>query len=251
MIRIQNLSLKIGETTVCENLNWNIQNGDRWAILGINGSGKTTLLHTLAGLHLNYSGKIFLHDTLLTEIPRKNIAQQLSLLLQQQEDHFPGSVLETVLVGRHPHLKAWQWESETDLAIARNALVQVGLQNFEHRSIQTLSGGERQRVALATLITQQTGMMFLDEPVNHLDIHQQHEIMHILINNACVKTTLFVLHDVNLATRYCNNALLLLGNGQVKLGVCEDVLTESNLSELYNHPIERFTHKGKSIFIPV
>jgi iron complex transport system ATP-binding protein len=250
MIRTQNLSVTIGKTKVCENLSWEIQQGDRWAILGINGSGKTTLLHTLAGLLPDYSGDIFLQEKRLTEIPRKTVAQQLGLLLQQQEDHFPGTVLETVLVGRHPHLKSWQWETEHDVTIARDALIQVGLEDFSHRSIQTLSGGERQRVALATLITQQTPLMLLDEPINHLDIHQQHDVMQLLINNSSASSSLFVLHDVNLAARYCNKALLLLGSGQVKLGACGDVLTESNLSELYNHPIERLTHKGKSLFIP-
>jgi iron complex transport system ATP-binding protein len=251
MIHTQNLSVKIGNTTVCENLNWDIQQGDRWAILGINGSGKTTLLHTLAGLHPGYSGDIFLQERRLTEIPRKTVAQQLGLLLQQQEDHFPGTVLETVLVGRHPHLKSWQWETEHDVNIARDALIQVGLQDFAHRSIQTLSGGERQRVALATLITQQTPVMLLDEPINHLDIHQQHDVMQLLINNSSASTSLFVLHDVNLAARYCNKAILLLGNGQFRTGLCEDVLSELNLSELYNHAIEKIIHKGHSLFIPV
>ena len=250
MMQTKNLSLKIGNTLVCHELDWEIKPGERWAILGINGSGKTTLLHTLAGLQADFSGEILLQEQPIQSLARKTIAQQLGLLLQQQEDHFPGTVLETVLIGRHPHLNAWQWETETDISIAREALKKMGLENFEQRSIQTLSGGERQRVALATLITQQTPLLLLDEPINHLDIHQQHDVMQLLLNKDSSNTTLCVLHDVNLAARYCNNALLLLGEGQTRAGPCEEVLTENHLSTLYQHPIEKIIHKGKHIYIP-
>ena len=250
MIRTKNLSLKVGHTQVCQDLDWEIKAGERWAILGVNGSGKTTLLHTLAGLHSDFTGEIMLQDKPLQRLPRKTVAQQLGLLLQQQEDHFPGTVLETVLVGRHPHLNAWQWETETDVSIARDALKKMGLENFEQRSIQTLSGGERQRVALATLITQQTPLLLLDEPINHLDIHQQHDVMQLLLNNDSSSTTLCVLHDVNLAARYCNHALLLLGEGQTRSGRCEEVLTENYLSALYQHPIEKVMYQGKPFYIP-
>lgn len=250
VISTENLTLSIGPADVCQNLNWEINQGDRWAILGVNGSGKTTLLHTLAGLHHSFTGNIKLQNKPVNTLTRKNIACQLGLLLQHQEDHFPGTVLETVLIGRHPHLKSWQWESENDLNIAREALKKVGLRNFEERSIQTLSGGERQRVALATLITQQTSILLLDEPVNHLDIHQQHEIMQFFVSENLHHTLLFVLHDVNLATRYCNKALLLLRNGETLLGDCDKVLTEKNLATLYQHPIHELSHQGRRWFIP-
>ena len=180
---------------------------------------------------------------------RKDIAQQLSLLLQHQEDHFPGTVLESVLIGRHPHLKSWQWESVEDHNLALSTLALVGLADFSERSILTLSGGERQRVALATLLVQQTKIRFLDEPVNHLDIHHQHDVMKLLTSNNNDMANVFVLHDVNLASQYCDHALLIYADGRTQQGLCADVLTNDNLTELYQHPLTEINHNGRRLFI--
>lgn len=250
LLKSKNLTVKIADTLVCENLDFSINAGESWAVLGMNGCGKTTLLHTLAGLIPSQSGDIFLNQFSFNDVSRRDIAQQLGLLMQHQEDHFPGTVLESVLIGRHPHLKSWQWESDEDKNIAHDILTLVGLDDFSDRSILTLSGGERQRVALATLLAQQTHVRLLDEPVNHLDIHQQHEVMKILTTNNKSYANVFVLHDVNLATRYCDHALLLFGNGEARQGSCAGVLTEKNLTELYQHPIREISHKEQRLFIP-
>lgn len=249
LLSCHSLNIKIANTQVCENLSIEINAGDNWAILGMNGSGKTTLLHTLAGLLTFFNGEINLNDTPLQDLSRQQIALQLSLLLQHQEDHFPATVLESVLIGRHPHLKSWQWETEEDIQIATDAIKMVGLEGFSKRSILTLSGGERQRVALATLLVQQTAIRLLDEPVNHLDIHHQHEIMKLLLTNTKDTANIFVLHDVNLALRYCDHALLVYGNGKTQQGLCDDILTEENLSNLYLHPLQEIAHNEKRWFI--
>ena len=249
MISSNALTVKIADKTICEDLVLSINAGENWAILGMNGCGKTTLLHHIAGLSLAHSGNISINSTPLYDLSRKEVALQLSLLLQHQEDHFPGTVLESVLVGRHPHIKSWQWESEHDKNIALETLTLVGLSGFSERSILTLSGGERQRVALATLLVQQTKIRLLDEPVNHLDIHHQHEVMKILTSNNKNIANVFVLHDVNLATRYCDHALLIYDNGTTRQGVCSDVLTETNLSELYQHPLQEIKHNNQRWFI--
>ena len=243
------LNIQIANTQVCKNLSLEFKHGENWAILGMNGCGKTTLLHTLAGLLPTLSGEINLNERPLNSLPRKEIAQQLGLLLQHQEDHFPGTVLESVLIGRHPHLKSWQWESEADLKIALNALALVGLTDFSTRSILTLSGGARQRVALATLLVQQTTVRLLDEPVNHLDIHHQHDVMTLLTSDNNNAANIFVLHDVNLAVRYCDHALLMYGDGRTQQGTCAEVLTEHNLSDLYQHPLQEIKHDGQRWFI--
>lgn len=243
------LSVKIADKMICEGLTLSINAGENWAILGMNGCGKTTLLHHIAGLSLAQSGDISINNTPIYDLSRKEIAQQLSLLLQHQEDHFPGTVLESVLIGRHPHLKSWQWESEYDKNLALETLSLVGLADFSERSILTLSGGERQRVALATLLVQQTKIRLLDEPVNHLDIHQQHEVMKLLTSNNENLANVFVLHDVNLATRYCDHALLIYDNGTIRQGTCSEVLTEINLSELYQHPLHEIKYDEQRLFI--
>lgn len=249
LINCSALTVKIADTQVCENLTLSINAGENWAILGMNGCGKTTLLHHLAGLLLAQSGEISINETPLYRLSRREIAQQLSLLLQHQEDHFPGTVLESVLIGRHPHIKSWQWESEEDKNLAIATLTLVGLTGFAERSILTLSGGERQRVALATVLVQQTQIRLLDEPVNHLDIHHQHEVMKILTSNNENIANVFVLHDVNLATRYCDHALLIYGNGTTRQGICSEVLTEKYLTELYQHPLHEIRHNEQRWFI--
>jgi len=249
LIKCHSLSVKIAETQVCSDLKLSINAGENWAILGMNGCGKTTFLHTLAGLHPIQSGSIKLNNIELHNIARREIAQQLSLLLQQQEDHFPGTVLENVLIGRHPHLKSWQWESEYDHELAQKALTQVGLEHFAERSILTLSGGERQRVAIATLLAQQTKIRLLDEPVNHLDIHHQHEVMKLLTSDNNNIANIFVLHDVNLANRYCDHVLLIYQDGRTEHGTCTEVLNKISLGELYQHPINEIVHTGKRWFI--
>lgn len=249
IIKCNNLEIKIADKIICKELSLTINTGESWAILGMNGCGKTTLLHTLSGLLPSLSGQIKLNKISLTDLSRKEIAQQLSLLLQHQEDHFPGTVLESVLIGRHPHLKSWQWESENDINLALETLTLVGLENFSERSILTLSGGERQRVALATLLVQQTKIRLLDEPVNHLDIHHQHEVMKTLTSNNKDITNVFVLHDVNLAARYCDHALLIYNGGTTRQGRCDEVLTADNLSELYQHPLQEIHHNEQRWFI--
>jgi len=249
LISCNNLTVKIADTQVCENLTLSINAGESWAILGMNGCGKTTLLHTLAGLLLPQSGNINITTVNLNTLPRREVAQQLGLLLQHQEDHFPGTVLEAVLIGRHPHLKSWQWETESDEQLVFDTLKLVGLEHFSERSILTLSGGERQRVALATLLVQQTKIRLLDEPVNHLDIHHQHEVMKTLTTNNDNIANMFVLHDVNLAARYCDHALLIYGDGKVLQGPSSEVLSEINLSELYQHPLQEISHNNQRWFI--
>lgn len=249
LISCNALNVKIADTHVCENLMLSINAGENWAILGMNGCGKTTLLHTMAGLLEPQAGEVILNKSNLNNLSRREVAQQVSLLLQHQEDHFPGTVLEAVLIGRHPHLKSWEWESENDKQLAIDTLSLVGLDNFSQRPILTLSGGERQRVALATLLVQQTKVRLLDEPVNHLDIHHQHEVMKILTANNDSTANVFVLHDVNLAAQYCDHALLMFGNGKTVQGNYRDVLTEENLSKLYQHPIKEISHQEQRWFI--
>ena len=151
--------------------------GELVAILGRNGSGKTLTLHTLAGLKPAARGTVRLDGQSLDRLTRRAIARRMGLLMQDLEDAFTMTVLESVLIGRHPHLALWQWESAADEQLARSALARVGLENFPARSVDTLSGGEQRRVAVATLLAQEPAVFLLDEPTNHLD--PQHQL-HVL-----------------------------------------------------------------------
>ena len=248
VLTTNNLSISIADKVICNDLTIDIQQSECWAILGQNGTGKTTLLHTLAGLHSADSGQIHLCNQLLNELSSKIIAQQCGLLLQDYQDIFPATVMEAVLIGRHPHLSTWQWESGKDKAIAEAALNEVGLLNMIQRDIQTLSGGERRRVAIATILAQQPQLFLLDEPANHLDIKHQHQILSLFSEKTKTenKSVIMVLHDINLAARYCSHALLMFKDNRIETGTVKEMLQEEKLSELYGYPIKQ----TGSVFMP-
>jgi iron complex transport system ATP-binding protein len=161
-------------------------------------------------------------------------------------------VLDTVLTGRHPWLGPLQWEGAADLEKARTALQAVGLTGIEERSVTTLSGGERRRLGIATLITQDPQLLLLDEPTNHLDIHHQIQTLRLVTELAAEgkRALLLVMHDLNLAARYCNHFLLLFGDGETAQGSAAEILTRSNLERLYQHPLLPLQGPQGQVWVP-
>lgn len=238
LLAAHHLTLQIGEQLVCRDASFEFRAGECWGILGVNGAGKTTLLHTLAGLRAPDHGEISLAGTPLCGLSRRHIARQLGLMLQDTPDPFPANVLDTALIGRHPHLSRWQWESAADIELAHTALAQVELTGFEQRTVTTLSGGERRRLALATLLVQTPALMLLDEPTNHLDLRHQHHLLQLLRQRAQNGAGIvMVLHDINHVVRYCDHVLLLFGNGEICQGRQTDILNAEALSRLYDYPV--------------
>lgn len=228
------LSLQLGTRCLCDQLSLQIQPGDCWAILGPNGSGKSTLLHTLAGLRSAAAGGIDLKGKSLAQLTRRQIAQQLGLLLQDSHDPFPATVYETVMTGRHPFLSRWQQEGREDHQRAEAALALLELSHMSQRMVHTLSGGERRRLGIATLVCQDPDIMLLDEPLNHLDLrHQQQLLLKIPAWQDQRKTLIMVLHEPNHALRFCNKSLLLYGDGRWQAGDTASLLQAKTLSELY------------------
>jgi iron complex transport system ATP-binding protein len=246
------LCVTIGNTRVCDALDVSIDAGDRWCVLGRNGTGKTTLLHTLAGLRSALSGAITLQGQSLQQLPRKSIARRIGLLFQDHNDAFPASVMETVLSGRHPWMGPLQWEGEQDFAIAQAALRAVELDGMEQRIVTTLSGGERRRLGIACLLTQNPQLQLLDEPTNHLDLHHQISMLELLQRQTQRdnKALVFVMHDINLATRYCNRFLLLFGDGETAQGAASEVLTHTHLERLYRHPLQAVQGPQGTLWLP-
>ena len=239
LLEIRHLRVQIARQTVCSDLNMALRPGQCWAILGVNGAGKTTLLHTLAGLRPVQNGDILLQQRPLNGYSRRELAKVLGLLFQEIQDPFPSTVMETALMGRHPYTKSWQWESADDYRIATEALNHMGLHRLAQRQINTLSGGERQRLAVATLLTQAPRVFLLDEPTNHLDLQYQHHVLKLFKcfaeEQECI--VVMILHDINLAATYCDHAILLYSDQEPECGSSDELLTENNLSRLYNYRI--------------
>lgn len=246
------LGIRIGGVAVCSQLDLRINPGESWGILGRNGAGKTTLLHTLAGLRRTDTGSVMLDGTPLPRLNRRSIARHIGVLLQDHQDAFPASVMETVLTGRHPYLGPLQWEGAADYAAATEALRAVGLECMETRDIASLSGGERRRLGIATLLAQDPDILLMDEPTNHMDFHHQILTLDLLRQRTRdgVKSMILVLHDPNLALRYCDHFLLLYGGGETLQGAAEAVLTQPNLERLYGHPLQALQGPRGTVWLP-
>jgi iron complex transport system ATP-binding protein len=254
-LEAMNLEVTIGGHRVCRELNWRVEAGESWAILGRNGAGKSTLLATLAGLHPQAAGRLKIAGLSLPPTCRRSSARAMArirgYLPQQQIDPFASTVMETVLVGRHPHLGRWDWESAEDRRIAAAVLAEVDLGGFARREVQTLSGGERQRLAIAQLLAQEPGLFLLDEPVTHLDLSHEVAVMELFAGRAKNGAAIVaVLHDPGFAARYCGHALLLFGNGEWLAGPAADVVTAPHLSRLYGHPLRELCADTQRWFVP-
>ena len=208
------------------------------AVLGRNGAGKTLTLHTLAGLRPPGCRLGQIDGRSVTDWPRRELARHLGLLMQNYEHPFPSTVLSSVLIGRHPHIGFLQWEGAKGSADWPTLHWRsVGLQDFAERDVTTLSGGELRRLAIATVLAQDPDIVLLDEPANHLDLNHQLMTLRIFSGKARAgHNVLISLHDVNLALRFCDHALLLFGDGEWLYGTSAEVISEHNLSRLYQTP---------------
>ena len=249
LLECRRIEVCVGSRILVRGLDLRIEGGSMLAILGPNGSGKSLSLHTFAGLRQAKAGELLIAGRPLREWPRRALARELALLPQNVEDPFPASVLETVLLGRHPHIARWQWESARDLAIASDALAAVGLAGYEDRDVLTLSGGERRRAALAAVLAQTPRIFLLDEPTNQLDPNHQLEALQLLRGRADAGAAVIVtLHDPNLAARFADAALLIGKGGGWQCGPVADILTADHLSTLYDTRFGAAQISGRRVF---
>ena len=248
-ISIKNIDISIPNRTLIKNLTMSVKSNEFMAILGQNGCGKSLTLHTLAGVRAPSSGNIKLMKEDIKTKPKREIAKNLALLTQDSEDIFTSTVFDSVLIGRHPHISAFNNESAEDILIANDALKQVGLLELKNRDITTLSGGERRRLSIAQVLTQQPNIYLLDEPTNHLDPQYQLEILKLFKNKVDLGCSILAtMHDVNLAARYATQCLLIFGDGNWIFGNTSKILNEENLTKLYGIKIEKIETKKQIFF---
>lgn len=204
-------------------------------LLGPNGSGKTTLLRLLSGTLTPDAGRVMLDAVPLSSLSRRDLARRVAVVPQETHSAFDFTVLDIVLMGRYPHLGAFELEGADDLAIARDALAATGTAAFESRRFATLSGGEKQRVVVASALAQASDVLLLDEPTASLDLGFQFEIAALLarLNRERGVTMVVSTHDLNLAATLCTE-LALIKDGRILVqGPIEAVLTASNVRALY------------------
>jgi iron complex transport system ATP-binding protein len=251
LLEAQNVTLRVGERTLAREFSFRLGAGEMWCLLGPNGAGKTTFLHTAVGLREPQGGELLLAGRALDHWTPDEAARLRGFLPQSLHDAFSASVLDSVMLGRHPYRMRWQWEGAQDREIALAALKTVDLAGFEERDVLTLSGGERQRVALAALLAQDAPLLLLDEPVSHLDLHHQVLVLTHLgkLAREGGKGVLFTVHDLNLAARFASHALILTPHGTVRQGRISDVMTESDLQFAFQHRVVRIEAAGRTLFV--
>ncbi|EIE99243.1 ABC transporter ATP-binding protein [Saccharomonospora glauca] len=242
MITAHDVSFAYDGALVLDTVRLTARPGRITGLIGPNGSGKTTLLRTLHAALTPRSGLVSLDEDPLSALPPRQRARRLAVVAQEQSTEVPLTVAETVLLGRSVHLTAFQRYSAADHEIAASALRRVGARHLADRVFGELSGGEKQRVLIARALAQRADHLLLDEPTNHLDIRYQHEVLQLVRTLAV--TTVVVLHDLNLAARYCDE-LVLLDHGEVRAaGAPDEVLRPEVLEPVYRIGVRRVFSDG-------
>jgi len=210
--------------------------GSLTGLLGPNGCGKTTLLRLLCGVLRPQNGRVLLGDRDIESMARRDLARHVAVVPQETHPAFDYSVLEMVLMGRHPHLGAFQLEGPADLEIARTALAATGTAHLALRNYMTLSGGEKQRVIIASALAQATELLLLDEPTASLDLGYQLEIAALLarLNREQNVTMVLATHDLNLAASLCDRLVVMRDGRVLTHGATRDVLTGNMVRQLYD-----------------
>ena len=235
IIHTSDLHVVIEKKPILTDIHANIEKGDFIGLIGPNGSGKSTLLRTLAGLQKITKGSIKIAGKELNSYRTKKRATLMSYVPQETKVDFHLKAREIVLMGRHVHTSRFVMETKEDIRCANLALQETNSLHLAEQSILNLSGGQRQLIFLAKALAQETSIILLDEPISALDIHFQLHILELLQRRKNQGVTIIaVLHDLNLAARYCNK-LMLIKDGQImQFGNPEHVLTNKLLKHAYH-----------------
>ncbi len=236
LLNVDGVECRYGSVKVLEDVSLSVKEGDFVGILGPNGSGKTTLLKSISRILKPRRGAILLNEADIYSLKSEEVAKQLAVVPQDSYIGFSFAALDVVLMGRNPHMTRFQMESSKDMAIAKKAMTLTNTWQFAKRPINELSGGEKQRVIIARALAQEPRILLLDEPLTHLDIINQLEIMD-LVKELCVREKIIVLvvfHDLNLAARYCTSAIMLKKGKIFSAGQLNKVLTSENIKGVFN-----------------
>lgn len=237
ILNISGLECGYGKNAVLRGVDLSVAKGEIVGVIGPNAAGKTTLLRAVTKIVPLLKGDIKLEDRPVKELTRQDIAKKVAIVSQVRENMFFNiTVEEAVLLGRLPHFSKYQWlEKKEDMAIAEKAMELTDVIALRKRSLEDLSGGERQRVFLARAIAQEPELLLLDEPTSYLDITHQVAILDLIrrLNREKGLTVVMVMHDLNLASEYCNKIVLLNKGSVYKVGKPEEVIDYKVIEEVY------------------
>lgn len=251
----ENLYVEFNDKAVLKNITVSIEKGKITCILGQNGCGKTTLLKAICGSVKLKSGQVTLYGKNIKKIKPRELSKTLSFLTQQRNLISDLKVEDLVRYGRYTHRKIFYRRNNEDEKIINWAMEKAKINHLRHRYLNNLSGGECQRVWIAMALAQKTEILILDEPTTFLDVSHQLEILQ-LVNELNLKenlTVIMVLHDINEAARYCDNAILMKNGEVYKQGEFTEIMDDYALNEVFNISAERIRHEDikKEIYYPL
>ncbi|MFJ8263126.1 adenosylcobinamide amidohydrolase [Rummeliibacillus sp. NPDC094406] len=230
---------------IVKDISFTVDKGKFIGILGPNGSGKSTLIKVISGILPATSGTVQIDGKNLKDYSTKELARKMAVLPQLHAHAFSHSVRETVSIGRYPHQSSWfsTWSKEDEEAVTE-AMQQTGIAQYDNQNLEFLSGGEQQRTFVAQALAQRSDLLLLDEPTNHLDIEHQRRLMdmirHEVVHNGLTVVSIF--HDINLASLYCDQ-LILLEDGQIySEGEPHEVLKEKHIRDVYRTEVSNYPH---------
>jgi iron complex transport system ATP-binding protein len=242
MIEATGVSWRYGAHPVIDGVAVSARPGRVLGLIGPNGTGKTTLLRLLYGALRSPAGTVTVDGDRLSALHPREAARRMAVVVQETGGETALTVAEMVLLGRGPHLSTFQRAGAADHEVAARCLARVGATHLAGRAFAGLSGGERQRVLIARALAQEATHLLLDEPTNHLDIRYQHEILRLV--RGLGTCSVVVLHDLNLAARYCDDLVLLGSGGVAAAGETSDVLDAKILEAVYGIGVRRVEVEG-------
>lgn len=245
MLKVQNVSGGYGSTPILADISFEVEKGKMLGILGPNGCGKSTLLKVISGIMKPSTGTVYVDGKEIKDYSSKQLAKKMTVLPQLHATAFSNTVRDTVSLGRYPYQSGFfsSWKTEDEQAVVK-AMDQTGVRKFEKAQLEYLSGGEQQRVFIAQALAQSSNLLLLDEPTNHLDIAHQKQILDMIRKEVTEHdlTVVSVFHDINLASLYCDE-ILLMEDGKVRAnGVPHEVLIDDRIMDVYNARISMQAH---------
>jgi len=249
MIKVSNVSVVLGGSTVLESIDLQVQQGDSLAIIGPNGAGKTTLLKCMNRLVVPRSGSIEIQGHRQDELDQRDLAKIVGYVPQSDGNSLPFSVFEFVLMSRYPHLSPFASVTTEDKDVAYAALDKTGTRKFAERPLDTLSGGEHQQIMIAAALAQGAEVLLLDEPATFLDYRHQVSVSNLLkeLHTKESLTLVTVTHDINVALQ-TSTRIIALKEGRIVFDDSPEVLLESGkLESIFDTSFESLTQPSSSV----
>lgn len=242
MILVDDLTIRYGRVAAADGVSLVAPHETVVGLVGPNGSGKTTVLRAILGALDRAGGRVTIDGDDTAALSMRETARRLAVVAQEESSGLPLTTRDSVLLGRSVHLTGWQRYRSADERAAEEAMIATGVRHLRDRSVDELSGGERQRVLIARALAQASTHLLLDEPTNHLDVRYQHELLALVAGLPLC--TVVVLHDLNLAARYCDRIVLLAEGRVVASGEPGDVLVPEHIEPVYGIDVTRMDLAG-------